>query len=174
MFSNLSKNQQVFIIDKREDGILRIGVVEEIKNANPYQLNTIGITPTLPFDLVVKYEDGSTETFPQIMPAQSVQTYNNGDIIVCDSRDMAQNEVEKINAYSRKHLELVPHFEKLLSSSEQMLRQLNPSYAKQQQTEEDIKHLKDDVRNVTDTLSEMKGMMEKVIAGISSTSKKST
>lgn len=171
MFSNLYKNHQVFVIDKRDDGVLKIGVVEEIKNANPYQLNTIGVAPTLPFDIVVKYENGSVETFPQLPPTQSVQTYNNGDIIVCDSRDMAQNEVEKINAYCRKHLELVPHFEKLLFSSEQMKRVLNPNYALQQQNEEDIKNLKADVRNVTDTLSEMKGMMEKMIAGISSSKK---
>lgn len=168
MFSNLSKNQQVFIIDKREDGVLRIGVVDEIKNQNPY---AIGLTPTIPFDITVKYEDGNTETFPQLPPSQSVQTYNNGDIIVCDSREVAQNEVEKINAFSKRHIELVPHFEKLISSSEQMLRQLNPNYAKQQQTDEDIKNLKADVRNVTDTLSEMKGMMEKMIAGISSSKK---
>lgn len=168
MFSNLSKNQQVFIIDKRGDGVLKIGVVDEIKNQNPY---AIGITPTLPFDIVVKYEDGSTESYPQLPPTQSVQTYNNGDVIVCESRDMAQTEVEKINAYSKRHIELVPHFEKLQSSTEQMLRQLNPQYAMQQQNEEDIKNLKADVRNVTDTLSEMKGMMEKVIAGMSSQKK---
>ena len=58
MFSNLTKNQQVFIIDKREDGDLKIGVVDEIKAINPYQINTVGITPTLPFDIVVKYENG--------------------------------------------------------------------------------------------------------------------
>lgn len=173
MFSNLSKNQQLFVIDKREDGALKIGVVEEIKTANPYQLN-VGIAPTIPFDIVVKYEDGSLETFPQLPPAQCVQTYNNGDIIVCDSRDIAQSEVEKINAYSKRHLELVPHFEKLAASSEQMMRQLNPNYAKQQQTEEEIRNLKEGFSQMSGTLVEMKGMMEKMIAGISSSSKKST
>lgn len=170
MFSNLTKNQQVFIIDKREDGVLRIGVVDEIKNPNPY---AVGLTPTIPFDIIVKYEDGNTETFPQLPPNQSVQTYNNGDIIVCDSRDVAQNEVEKINAYSKKHLELVPHFEKLISSSELMMRQLNPNYAKQQETDEKIKSLEDGMNQMSGTLVEMKGMMERMIAGISSSSKKS-
>lgn len=167
MFSNLAKNHQVFVIDKREDGVLKIGVVDEVKNTNPYQLN-LGIAPSVPFDVLVKYEDGSVETFPQLPPNQCVQTYNNGDIIVCDSRDVAQSEVEKINSYSKKHIELVPHFEKLISSSEKMLRQLNPNYAKQQQTDEDIKNLKADVRSVTDTLSEMKGMMATLLADISS------
>lgn len=168
MFSNLSKNQQVFIIDKREDGVLKVGIVDEIKRYdNQYQVN-LGIAPTMPFDVVVKYEDGSVETFPQMPPTQCVQTFNNGNIIVCENRDIAQSEVEKINAYSKRHIELVPHFEKLISSSEKMLRQLNPNYAKQQQTDEDIKNLKADVRSVTDTLSEMKGMMAKMIADISS------
>ena len=169
MFSNLSKNQQVFVIDKSEDGVLKVGVVDEIRNQNPY---SIGMAQVMPFDAVVKYEDGSSETFTQLQPSMAVATYNNGNVIVCDSRDMAQVEVEKINTYSRKHLELVPHYEKLLASSEQMMRVLNPRYAKDQQTDEDIKTLKADVRNVTDTLSEMKGMFEKVIAGMSSSGKK--
>lgn len=173
MFSNLYKNQQVFIIDKREDGVLKIGVVDEIKTANPYQLNAVGITPTLPFDIVVKYEDGAMESFPQLPPSQSVQTYNNGDVIVCDSRDVAQVEIDKINAYSRKHLELVPHYEALRDSTEQMKRQLNPGYAKQQETDEKIRSLENGMQQVTTTLVDMKGMMEKMIAGISSSSKKS-
>ena len=167
MFGNLSKSNQLFVIDKRGDGILKIGVVDEIKNANPYQYN-IGIPPAIPFDVVVKYEDGDLETFPQLPPTQCVQTYNNGDIIVCYSREIAMNEVEKIKAYSQKHLELVPHFEKLISSSERMLRQLNPSYAKQQETDEEIKNLKEGFSQMSGTLVEMKGMMEKMIAGISS------
>lgn len=170
MFSNLTKNQQIFIIDKREDGILKIGVVDDIKNQNPYQVN-LGYQQTLPFDVVVKYEDGTTETFPQLAPNQSVFTYNNGDIIVCDSMDMAQIEVDKIHVYSQKHLDLVPHFEKLLSSTEQMKRQLNPNYKKQQETDEKIKNLEDGMSRMSGTLFEMKGMMEKMIAGISSSKK---
>lgn len=173
MFSNLSKNQQVFIIDKREDGILKVGVVDEIKTANPYQVNTLGITPTLPFDIVVKYEGGVLETFPQLPPSQSVQTYNNGDVIVCDSREVAQSEVDKINAFCNRHIELMPYYERLRDSSEQMKRQLNPQYAKQQQTEEDIKYLKDGYSQMSGAIFEMKGMFEKVIAGLSSSSKKS-
>lgn len=170
MFGNLSKNQQVFVIDKREDGTLRIGVIDEIKN--PYQISSLGVAPAMPFDITVKYEDGATETFPQLQPNSAVATYNNGDVIVCDSRDVAMCEAEKINTYAKRHIELVPHFEKLISSSEQMLRRLNPSYAKQQQTDDEIRNLKEDVRNVTNTLSEMRDMMEKMIDGISSTSKK--
>ena len=171
MFSNLSKNQQVFIIDKREAGVLKIGVVDEIKTANPYQLNTIGITPTLPFDIVVKYEGGATETFPQLPPSQSMQTYNNGDVIVCDSRDVAQGEVEKINTLCNRHIELMPYYEKMRDSTEQMKRQLNPQYAKQQQTEDDIKFLKEGYSQMSGAIFEMKGMFEKVIAGISSSKK---
>lgn len=173
MFSNLSKNQQVFIIDKRESGSLKIGVVDEIKTANPYQVNTLGMTPTLPFDIVVRYEGGATETFPQLPPSQSVQTYNNGDVIVCDSRDVAQMEIDKINAFCIRHIELMPHYETLRDSTEQMKRQLNPSYAKQQETDEEIRNLKNVTSQMSGTLVEMKGMMEKMIASISSSSKKS-
>lgn len=170
MFSNLSKGQQVFVIDKREDGVLKVGVVDEIKNQNPY---SIGMAQALPFDAVVKYEDGSSETFMQIQPCTAVATYNNGNIMLCESRDVAQCEVEKINVQCKKHMELVPHVEKLLVSSEQMMRQLNPNYAKQQQTDEDIQFLKEGYNRMSGTLVEMKGMMEKMIAGISSSTKKS-
>lgn len=168
MFSNLLKNQQVFIIDKREDGVLKIGVVDEVKNQNPYN---VGLTSTMPFDIVVKYEDGNTESFPQLPPTQSVFTYNNGDVIVCDSRESAQMEIDKINAFCVRHIELMPHYEALRDSTEQMKRKLNPSYAKQQQTDEDIKYLKEGYSQMSGTLVEMKGMMERMIAGISSSKK---
>lgn len=168
MFSNLSKNQQVFIIDKREDGVLKIGVVEEVKNPTPY---AIGIAPTIPFDIVVRYEDGDTESFTQLPPNQSVFTYKNGDVIVCDNRDVAQMEIDKINSYCSRHIELMPHYEKLRDSTELMKRQLNPQYAKQQQTDEKIKNLEDGMSQMSGTLVEMKGMMEKMIANISSPKK---
>lgn len=165
MFSNLTKNQQVYIIDKRDDGTLKVGIVEEIKTPNPY---SIGVAPTIPFDIVVKYENGSTETYPQLPPNQNVLTYNNGDIIVCDSRDVAQMEIEKINSYCNRHIELMPHYEKLRDSTELMKRQLNPNYAKQQETDEKIRSLEDGMNQMSGTLVEMKGMMERMIAGISS------
>lgn len=168
MFSNLSKTQQVFIIDKRENGELKIGVVEEIKNQNPYN---IGLSATLPFDIIVKYEDGNTETFPQLPPTQSVFTYNNGDVIICDNRESAQMEIEKINSFCVRHIELMPHYEALRDSTEQMKRQLNPSYAKQQETDEKIRSLENGMNQMSGTLVEMKGMMERMIAGISSSKK---
>ena len=170
MFGNLSKNQQLFVIDKREDGILKIGVVDDIKNQNPYQVN-LGYQHTIPFDVVVKYEDGSTETFPQLAPNQSVFTYNNGDVIVCDSRDVAQIEIDKINSFCNRHIELMPYYEKLRDSTEQMKRQLNPSYAKQQETDDKIKNLESGMSQMSGDIFEMKGMMKQLIAGISSSKK---
>ena len=168
MFSNLLKNQQVFIIDKREDGTLKIGVVQEMKNQNPY---SIGLTATLPFDLVVRFEDGNVESFPQLPPSQSVFSYNNGDVIVCDSREAAQAEIEKISSYCIRHIELMPHYEALRESCEKMKRKLNPDYAKQKETDEKIRNLEDGMNQMSGTLVEMKGMMERMIAGISSSKK---
>ena len=171
MFSNLTKNQPIFVIDKSGDGELKIGVVSELRLPNTYQFQPIGTQPTIPFDIVVKYEDGREDTFPQLQPGMSVATFNNGNVVVCDNRDIAQMEIEKIIEYSRKHLEMVPHYEKLLETTEQMLRQLSPSYAKQQQTDEEIRNLKEGMSQMSGTLTEMKGMMEKMIAGISSSKK---
>lgn len=171
MFSNLTKGQQVYVIDKSGEGTLKIGVVEEVKIPTAYQYQPLGMPYTFPFDVVVKYEDGSNDVFPQLQPNTAVATYNNQNTIVCDSRDVAQMEVDKINSSCRKQLELVPYYEKLLASTEMMMRQLNPNYAKQQETDEEIKNLKTGMAQMTGTLTEMKSMMERMIAGISSSKK---
>lgn len=168
MFSNLTKNQPIFVIDKSGDGELKIGAVSEIRLPNTYQFQPIGTQPTIPFDVVIKYENGSEDTFPQLQPGMSVATFNNGNVIVCDNRDIAQMEIDKIQDYCRKHLELVPHYEKLLDSTEMMMRQLSPNYAKQQQTDEDIKNLKQTTNQMSGDIFEMKGMMKQILAGISS------
>lgn len=171
MFSNLTKGQQVYIIDKNGEGSLKIGVVDEIKIPTTYQYQPVGMPYTFPFDVVVKYEDGSESTFPQLQPNTAVATFNNQNTLVCENRDVAQLEVDKINVSCRKQIELMPYYEKLLASTEKMMRQLSPQYAKQQQTDEEIKNLKTGMAQMSGTLSEMKGMMERVIAGISSPKK---
>ena len=55
-----------------------------------------------------------------------------------------------------------------ITVTELMMRQLNPNYAKQQETDEKIKNLESGMSQMSGTLVEMKGMMEKMIAGISS------
>lgn len=168
MFSNLTKNQQVYVIDKSNDGDLRIGVVGEIKLPSPYQFQPMPMQIAVPFDITVKYEDGSEEPFGQVQPSTTVVTYNNGNIILCDSREAAQIEIDKISAYSRKHLELVTHYEKLLKSTEKMKSQLDPRYAKDQKNDEEIKNLKS---NMSDISSKLDNMIQMVTQYMSSSKK---
>lgn len=169
MFSNLTKNQQVYVIDKSNDGELKIGVVGEIKLPSPYQFQPMPMQIAVPFDITVKYEDGSEEPFGQVQPSTAVVTYNNGNVILCDSREVAQMEIDKIASYSRKHLELVSHYEKLLESTERMMSQLDPRYAKDQQNDEDIKNLKSNMSDINSKLDDM----IKMVTQYMSSSKKS-
>lgn len=161
MFSNLNKNNQVVIIDKSGDGVMRVGIVAEIKQQNtPYQFNPIGVPNTAPIDILVKYEDGSEDNFPQLPANNTVFTYNNGNVIVCDGRDSARSEIEKLHSYAKQHIESTPHYEKILASTEQMMCTIDPRYAKEQQNDADIRNLKCGMQNMQSGMQNMEGKID--------------
>lgn len=181
MFSNLNKNNQVVVIDKTGDGLMKVGVVSDIKQQNtPYQFNPIGVPNNSPIDIVVKYEDGSEDNFPQLPPNNTVFTYNNGNVIVCDGRDSARSEIEKLHAYAKQHIESTPHYEKILASTEQMMCAIDPRYAKDLQNDADIRNLKSGMQNMQCGMQTMEGkidnlasMMQQFMSGMVSSGKKS-
>lgn len=172
MFSNLNKNNQVVIIDKSGDGVMKVGIVADIKQQNStFQFNPIGVPNTTPIDIVVKYEDGSEDNFPQLPPNNSVFTYNNGNIIVCDGRDSARPEIERLHSYAKQHIESTPHYEKILASTEQMMCAIDPRYAKEQQNDAEIKNLKSGMQNMEGKLDSLTSMMQQFMTDMVSSKK---
>jgi hypothetical protein len=72
-------------------------------------------------------------------------------------------EVEGLLRTSKAILESIPYHEKMLSSCDNVLRDLNPSFRKEKEQEEKMTMLEGEVIGIKDTLNEMMGLLSNAL-----------
>lgn len=156
MFNGIRQNNLIYALDK-SNLRLRIGEVINVSNPTPKYGNTT--FPTQPFaqpemliEIKVKFED--EEVVFKDLPANATITSKN-NIVVSDSKDAMNSEIESMMRNSTNVLESVSYHQKVLESCDMMLRELNPQFAKEKQQEEKIGALEVRMENIDDKLNKM-------------------
>jgi hypothetical protein len=80
---------------------------------------------------------------------------NSGNVVVSDSKEAMSAEVEGLLRNSKQIIESIPYHEKVVSSCDVMLRELNPQFAKEKEQEEKIGMLEERMGNIDDKLNKM-------------------
>lgn len=144
MFSALRQGSSVYILEKGSKVELKIGQVVSVTSpTTPYPYLTTSST----VDIVIKVDD-QTQDFKQLPSQLSVATYNNGNTVISESRDLMCQEVETMIRNSRQVLDSIPYHEDLVKTGEEMLKQLSPQYAKQKDQEDKINNLETKVGGI--------------------------
>lgn len=155
MFSNLRQGSYFYILDKSSEPTIQIGTVQNI--------NSPGFTPYAnSLDISVKVGNEILD-FKQLPTAMSVATYNNGNTIVSDSREFMSTEVENMIKNSKEILESIPYHEKIIENSEEILKQLNPQFAKQKDQEDKINNLETKVGGIESKLDNIAALLTKAL-----------
>lgn len=156
MFQGLRQNGLFYILEKGEDLKLRVGQVVSVSNPQPkygqFNTPTFGSQPEMTVDVRVKVDDETME-FKQLGANLSIA--NSGNVVVSDSKEAMSAEVESLLRMSRQVLESIPYHEKVLVSCDSILRELNPSFAKEKEQEEKIGALEERMGNIDDKLNKM-------------------
>ena len=120
MFSALSQGSPIYLLDKTSTPDFKIGEVVGVSypKVNPY---SVGVQNTV--DLKVKIE-GEVQEFNSIPSINSVVSYNGGKVIISESKQGIQTEVENI-----------------LQNSKQILKQINPQFAIDKERDERLTSL---------------------------------
>jgi hypothetical protein len=82
------------------------------------------------------------------------------------------SEVEGMLRNSKQIIDSVPYHEKVISSCDVMLRELNPSFKKEKEHEEKMTMLEGEVIGIKDTLNEMMGLLSNALGTSKTKSKK--
>lgn len=156
MFSGVRQNTPFYILEKGEDISLKIGQVVSVSNPQP-KYNQFGAAPTftapeMVVDVKVKVGEDTME-FKQLNANASIA--NSGNVIVSDSKEAMSAEVEGLLRTSKQIIESVPFHEKVITSCDAMLRELNPQFAKEKEQEEKIGQLEERMGNIDDKLNKM-------------------
>ena len=136
MFSALSQGSPVYILDKTSSPQYKVG---EIIGVTYPKLNQYNL-PQNTVDLKVKI-DGETQEFNSIPSINSVVSYNSGKIILSETKQGIQNEVENILQNSKQILDNIDTYKQNISDCETILKQLNPQFAIDKERDERLSSL---------------------------------
>jgi hypothetical protein len=103
-------------------------------------------------DVKVKVADEVME-FKQLNA--SINIANSGNMVVSDSKEAMSAEVEGLMRSSKQIIDSISYHEKVVTSCDAMLRELNPQFAKEKEQEEKIGALEERMGNIDDKLSAM-------------------
>ena len=137
MFSALSQGSPVYILDKTSSPKYSIGEIVGVSypKTNPYNLG-----PQNTVDIKVKIE-GQVQEFNSIPSINSIVSYNNGKIIISETKQGIQNEIESILSNSKQILNNIDGYKKNVENCEEILKQLNPQFAIDKERDERLSNL---------------------------------
>lgn len=145
MFSQLRPGSIIYILDKRETPRLITGQVANVTQPQP-KYNTqnpatmIGMQPELVMDVLVKTE-GSEYDLKQLHANMSIEQRPDIKAVISDSREAMLQEVDMMQAQSQRIVDSHDFNKGVVKACEQMKRQLNPNYEKEQKRDEQIEAL---------------------------------
>lgn len=160
MFSTLRQNSPIYVLDKKDSPVLKKGIIETV---SPQRSRT-GSFYGQPMDMIVDIRvniDGTSQEFKNIPASLSIA--NDGNIVISETKEAMSTEVDSMLSISKQILESVDYHKDVIEKCEQILKDLNPQFAKDKLQEEKINSLESRICGVENTLSDIKDMLSKVL-----------
>ena len=156
MFSALSQGSSIYLLDKISSPKYLIG---EVVGVSQPKLNYLG-QPQNTVDLKIKVDDVIQE-FNNIPSINNVVSYNGGKFIISETKQGIQNEVETILSNSQQILNNIDYYKENVENCEQILKQLNPQFAKDKELDDRLSNLEDKFGGVESSLKEILNYIKK-------------
>lgn len=161
MFSAVRQGNLFYILSKGEHPSVRIGQVESVSNpvpkyptfnpATPYST-----TPEMLVDIKVKC-DKEVLDFQKLPANGEIFSYPNA--VVSEKKEAIISEVEAMLQTSKQIVESVDYHQSIISSCDDILKELNPQFAKEKHQEEKIGALEGQVKSLKEDLGEIKSLL---------------
>ena len=160
MFSTLRQNSSIYILDKKGSPVLKKGIIESVSQQRSRTGTFYGQPLDMVVDIVVNV-DGTKEEFKNIPANLSIA--NDGNIVISETKEAMSTEVDSMLSISKQILESVDYHKDVIEKCEQILKDLNPQFAKDKLQEEKINSLESRIGGVENTLGDIKDMLSKVL-----------
>ena len=155
MFSALRQGSVVYILEKGENPVLKVGQVVSITQPN-YSSNFLMNGSTI--DINVKVNNQNMD-FKNVPSSQSVVDYNNA--VRTETKELMSNEVDNMLQSSRSIVDSVAYHNNIITSCESILKELNPRFAKEKERDEDINNLKDKMGGIESKMDKILVLLQK-------------
>ena len=153
MFSALSQGSSIYLLDKTSSPKFIIGEVVGVTQPK-YNFNQATV------DLKVKVDD-SIQEFNNLPSINSTVTYNNGKVIISETKQGIQNEVETILTNSKNILNNIDTYKQNVEECENILKQINPQFAKDKERDDRLQSLESRFDGVESKLDKIFDLIKK-------------
>lgn len=155
MFSALRQGSIIYILEKGETPILKVGQVTGI--TQPSYNNNFLMNGSI-IDISAKVGD-QTMDFRNVSGSQSVTSYNNA--IITETKELMSNEVDNMLQNSKSIVDSVPYHNNVISACEGILKDLNPRFAREKERDEDITNLKNKIGGIETKMDKILTLLAK-------------
>ena len=155
MFSALRQGSVVYILEKGENPVLKVGQVVSITQPN-YSSNFLMNGSTI--DINVKVNNQNMD-FKNVPSSQSIANYNNA--VITETKELMSNEVDNMLQSSRSIVDSVTYHNNIITSCENILKELNPRFAKEKERDEDINNLKNKMGGIESKMDKILVLLQK-------------
>ena len=153
MFSALSQGSSIYLLDKTSSPKFLIGEIVGVTQPK-FNFNQATV------DLKVKVED-SVQEFNNLPSINSVVTYNNGKLLISETKQGIQNEVETILTNSKNVIDNINQYKENIKDCEEILKQLNPQFAKDKERDDRLLNLENRFDGVESKLDKIFDLIRK-------------
>lgn len=154
MFSALSQGSSIYLLDKTSSPKFLIGEVVGVTQPK-YNYNNQATV-----DLRVKVED-SIQEFNNLPSINSMNTYNGGKLIISETKQGIQNEIEAILSNSKNIVENIETYKQNIIDCENILKQINPQFAKDKERDDRLLNLENRFDGVESKLDKIFDLIKK-------------
>ena len=159
MFSALTQGSLIYVLDKTDRLKFKVGEVIGITQPKYNTDFNISQSNTQTYvDIKVKLDNYTTD-FNNIPSSSSIISYNNGKLILSETKQGLQNEVESTLHNSKEIVDNIDFYKNSITDCESILKELNPQFAKDAERDEQISSLKDEMSTVKNTLNKLVDML---------------
>ena len=153
MFSALSQGSSIYLLDKTSSPKYLIGEVVGVTQPK-YNFNQATV------DLRVKVEDQIQE-FNNLPSINSTVTYNNGKLLISETKQGIQNEIETILFNSKNIVDNIDVYKQNIKDCENILKQINPQFAKDKERDDRLLNLENRFDGVESKLDKIFNIINK-------------
>lgn len=158
MLSALQQGSLVYILDKTNGIKYNIGeVINKTEPKTEYGSSPVegmGFNVPTYFDISVKVDE-SIFDFKHILSTMSVVNYNNGNIVVSETKEALIPIIDNILHSRKVHIDNVEKYKKEVDDCEAILKKLNPTFAKEKERDSRISELEIKMGSVDNKLDKL-------------------
>lgn len=158
MFSNLSQNSILYILDLKSNPKVLSGPIERVSVPRP-KYNTFNPNMEMVVDIVATV-NGDRREFKGV-PNSTLANFGEDAFVLAESREVLNSYINAMLQNSRSIINNVEKHQKLVTDYEEALQELNPDIKASRENDKAIQSLQDQVNALQQGMQQMLAIMTK-------------